>query len=180
MDRETNFFPWILSGLLIATAAAAAGLALTRAGAPTSAKQDPPMKQISHQDAVVAPPMLAPAQVSSPPNPAATAARPELPSGEVWECVLNGQRTFSDSPCGDRPAIRRLSELNLIDSVASRPSPIYPYYPSGYAAATADQNAPDLSNDWYSTQEVVAIRDRPRREHPSRPNTHLHGRPSQR
>jgi hypothetical protein len=176
MDRDTNFFPWILGGLLIATAAAAAGLAFTRASAPTSAKP----KQISHQDAVVAPPVVAQAQVPSPLSAPAIAARPELPSGQVWECVLNGQRTFSDSPCGDRPAIRQLSELNLIDSVASRTSPTYPPYPSGYAAATADQNAPDLSNDWYSTQEVLAIRERARRVHPSRPNAHLHGRSSQR
>jgi hypothetical protein len=49
------------------------------------------------------------------------AADDALPPGTVWECVVNGERTFSDAPCGARSSIRQLSKLNLMDSARVPP-----------------------------------------------------------
>jgi len=82
-------------------------------------------------------------------------ARSELPPGQVWECVLNGQRTFSDSPCGDRPAIRQLSEVNTMAAVPAGRAPRYlppgmndsgggsGYAPDSYAPEDSEEAATD-------------------------------------
>ena len=92
---------------------------------------------------------------------AAPAARAALPQGSVWECVLNGQRTFSDAPCGARPVIRQLNPVNTMES-----SPAFSYdsYDSAYAAAASDQS-PAGSTDGNDVNSVYWIRERSQRGH---------------
>lgn len=60
-------------------------------------------------------PDLAAAAASAPPAAAPAAG------AQIWECRTNGQRTFSDKPCGDKPVLRELSTLNVMN-----PTPILP------------------------------------------------------
>ena len=40
---------------------------------------------------------------------------PPLPTGQVWQCIREGHKTFSDAPCGASATIRILSEVNVMD-----------------------------------------------------------------
>jgi hypothetical protein len=100
-------------------------------------------------------------------------ARVELPSGYVWECRVNGQRTFSDAPCGARAVVRQLGQLNRMDST---PAVSYDSYETAYAAA-ADQTAPDYQDDSYVNQALNSYSERVSRGHRSRHGNQSRGRP---
>jgi len=51
----------------------------------------------------------------------AAANPPTPPSSQIWECTTNGQRTFSDKPCGVKSSLRELNPINGMD-----PTPILP------------------------------------------------------
>jgi hypothetical protein len=93
---------------------------------------------------------------------AAPAARAALPQGSVWECVLNGQRTFSDAPCGVRPVIRQLNPLNRMDSSAAV---AYDSYDSDSVVDASDQSPAD-SADGYVSSDAYWIHERSLRAHP--------------
>ena len=85
-------------------------------------------------------PPTPPAPIQAPPA-MQPAAKDGLPPGSVWECVVNGERTFSDAPCGARSSIRQLSELNLMDSAGS-PSRVircvrFPIHSAGFRSVRA-------------------------------------------
>jgi hypothetical protein len=40
---------------------------------------------------------------------------------QIWECTINGQKTFSDYRCGDKPSLREIGPINIMD-----PTPILP------------------------------------------------------
>src|SRR5580658_1774557 len=88
-------------------------------------------------------------------------ARVALPQGSVWECVLNGQRPFSDAPCGARPVIRQLNPVNTMES-----SPAFSYgtYDPAYVAAS-DQSPADSMDGNYVNSDVYWIHERSRRGH---------------
>ena len=76
--------------------------------------------------------------MASHPLAPAPAARAALPPGQVWQCVIDGERIFSDAPCGEHASIRQLRELNLMDSrPAQSYAYAYPYLPSSAPAAPA-------------------------------------------
>jgi hypothetical protein len=117
------------------------------------------------------------------PAPAVAAARPvPLPPGQVWECVVNGQRTFSDVRCGAQSSIRQLSPLNVMDVSSTRSSAPYGFYQTGYAPRPAEPPAPDESavgdaNDTYWGPAIIAVNQRPVRGHHAPHSNHGHGRP---
>jgi hypothetical protein len=125
MDKGKSLLPWILGGLSMATAAIAIASAPTSApaSAPTPASPAPA-------------PTLRVAQIRpvTPPT-----ARNIEPSHQVWECRINGQRTFSDNPCGDKPSIREIGPVNGMD-----PTPILPHS-RVYAPASNGQSGYDPS-----------------------------------
>ena len=103
-----------------------------------------------------------------------------LPPGQVWECVINGQRTFSDVRCGARPSVRQLNQLNIMDATAVHP--VVPYdsyrpYDVQYSAPSGDENGPDFMNDSYVGQEVTTINERAIRRRASLHGNHGHRRP---
>src|SRR5271167_1622368 len=139
-DTDADLFPWILGGVLITTVAVAAVIASTQMPASSTPKVPAP-SAIGVATPAPTPP---PAPIQAPPT-MQPAAQDGLPPGSVWECVVNGERTFSDAPCGARSSIRQLSELNLMDSAGVPPAP-YGAYDSGYTAPGADQYTPDVVN----------------------------------
>ena len=190
MSRDVDLLPWILGGCLVIGAAAMTAVAL-------SAPQSPPVAA----DAALAPvsPPAAPAaatsasasSASADPYPVIISSKPrqQLPSGQVWECKVNGQRVFSDVQCDTHATVRQLSSLNVMDSSAApRPAPYrYPYgspYTPGAVTAPPSEEAPpsdeapaDYSSDAYVGQQSIVARDRYHRfQHPRR-NTRPHARP---
>lgn len=152
--------PWSLRGVACALAAIASGLALAD-GAPSTVNS---------------------AATSAPAKPV------PLPAGQVWECMVNGQRTFSDVRCGAQSSIRQLSPVNVMDVAASRPPARYGMYPTTYAPVSnppmpypsmaADDNAPDVANDTYWGPGVIVVNPRSLRGHRAPHSNHGHGRPA--
>jgi hypothetical protein len=115
--------------------------------------------------------------------PVVAAAKPvPLPSGQVWECMVNGQRTFSDVRCGTQSTVRQLSPINIMNVASTRPSATYGSYPTGYYAprpiepATPEESAADYANDAYWGPGVIAVNPRPIRGHHGPQSNHGHGR----
>jgi hypothetical protein len=102
---------------------------------------------------------------------------------EIWECTTNGQKTFSDKPCGDKPVRRELSALNVMN-----PTPILPvvhsyeehYY--GPEPGYPEYSDPGMQEPAESSYPVVvgypvlgygyAHRRRPDHVHRPRPQPH--------
>jgi hypothetical protein len=97
-----------------------------------------------------------------------------LPRGQVWECVVNGQRTFSDVRCGAHSSVRQLSQLNVMDAEPAMHGPPFHLYDSEYMPAAIDQNAPDFVTEG---QEVFWLNERRGSRHTSSHVHHGHGRP---
>jgi hypothetical protein len=160
-DAQTNLFPLILGSLLVAVA-----LPAVAAPPPTPAA------------APVAPTVPAAAQ---------SAVRTALPAGQVWQCIVNGQKVFSDTACGAGATIRQLSDVNGMDPTPVAragyapvpryaPNPGYAVAP-GYTGAPLDQDG-NSADDIYSANQVAIIDGRRRHEHVTapRPQTHAAAR----
>jgi hypothetical protein len=163
---RTDLLPWILGGLLLA-AAIPAVIAVT--GSPNEI-----VRPVAAAVAAAPTPSAAdiPAPAAAPPPLTAQPARPGLPPGQVWQCIVNGQKTFSDSPCGEGASIRQLNEVNRMDVTPVAPVARYPVYPASapYYPPPAEQDPPQSDNGYISGQTVI-INERARREH----NARLHG-----
>jgi hypothetical protein len=137
MNKETDLLPGILGTLLAASAAAAiiAGSTHTSASLVTTASQ-----------AMRAMPEPVPAAVSVPAPMRAVSAGPSSPAAaavirpnkQIWQCVTNGQKTFSNNPCGENPSVLNLGAVNGMD-----PTPLLPL---GRSYAADFGAAPDYSD----------------------------------
>ncbi len=161
-----------LRGVVGALAAIAAAAALADA-APSTGTNLPGAASLA-----VPPPVPATATLTA---PAVAAAKPvPLPSGQVWECVVNGQRTFSDVRCGAQSTVRQLNPINIMDVSSTRPSAPYGLYQTGYTPRpeppAPEENAADYANDTYWGPAVVAINPRTMRGHRAPHSNHGHGR----
>jgi hypothetical protein len=192
---------WILGGLRMAGAATLAAVGLT--GQPAFAQ---PASGTSVNEtrtgAVSAPPARHTASLpggaalsSAAARPAPTAiggerspqsasvAHTPLAAGQVWQCVIDGQRIFSDAPCGEHASIRQLRELNVMDAPPVRgyaytePYAPSPYFPSS-APAPAFAPAPDDSDYAdYSGPDVLWAHGYARRNYLPRQDNHLRPHP---
>ncbi len=118
------------------------------------------------------------------PAPAVVSAKPmPLPPGQVWECMVNGQRTFSDVRCGAQSSIRQLGAVNIMDATSTRPAAPFGLYPTGYAPRpnvpmAPDDSAADDANDTYWGPAIVSINQRAMRGHRAPHANHGHARAS--
>jgi hypothetical protein len=128
VDKGRNLPPWILGGLSMATLAVAISVGWANGIAPNSS---PAPSQTAAQ-ILPAEVSTAPASAPAPvPAPTLTVAqiRPVTPptaptvvaTHQIWECRINGIRTFSDNPCGDKSSLREIGPINRMD-----PAPILP------------------------------------------------------
>jgi hypothetical protein len=110
-------------------------------------------------------------------------AAPTMQStGRVWECTINGQKTFSDAPCGDRASVREIGPINRMD-----PSPIVSYArPYGREANDQPENSypgeqPDTNAEQpfagnpYPVFVGIPIHEHARPNHEHRPHRHNRG-----
>jgi hypothetical protein len=180
MDRDRDLLPWIFGGLLMATAAIVITAASTKRTAPAS------IQAPSEAFAYTLPP--APADNAPAPTPPASASAPTLPAAQVqtatppmpstnriWECITNGQRTFSSNPCGHKSSIREIGPINGMDPTPLLP-PARPYVPqSDYDPDYAYPGTQGAAENSYPTAVVIPFIERRRPEHAHRPYRHDRG-----
>jgi hypothetical protein len=201
MNKETDLLPWILGALAVSAVAVAVTLGsgskapapnLLRGGAASlsSATSAPsPPATATPSDAAPAAP-LTPAPVSDAPlaaRPAISSAAPtplsaesSAPGTQIWECMSNGLKTFSNNPCGDKSSLVQVRPINTMSSTplvrSARAYPAEPVYTQPYAEQNsysdqddgADPGSASTDNS-YAVVQGFAYLPRKRREHPHRP-----------
>ncbi len=167
-DADTNYFPYILGGVVLVAGAVLAAIALIAPANtnPFTRPAEPPMTMPNRgaanaSVAVALPtaPPVSPAPVAAPATSALTGAgaaptagvltgagaaravRPALPPGQVYQCTTHGQKTFSDSPCGADASVRQLNPVNGMEPTTASPRvPVYSYGP--YRTPGMDYGSP--------------------------------------
>jgi hypothetical protein len=125
MDKGRNLLPWILGGLSMATVAIAItvgwakGIAPNNSPAPSqTATHMLPDAEATTASAPAPAPTLTVAQIRQVTPPIAPNSEPNR---QIWECTINGLKTFSDNPCGDKSSLREIGPINRME-----PTPILP------------------------------------------------------
>lgn len=101
--------------------------------------------------------------------------RAPLPPGQVWQCVHDGRKTFSDVPCGNGATIRQLNDVNIMDPAPAERAPGYPPRvaypePAPYRdAQSSDYGDASDTDPVYVTQQVIGVNAVQRAGRPSRP-----------
>ena len=199
MAEDTDLLPWILGGLSAATVAIAITVGASNGTTPnkshaatsTAALSLPGAEAIPQATAALSEaPAIAPVRapnLAGAPNLSAaqiqTAAPPTQPTSQIWQCTINGQKTFSDAPCGDKSSRRELGPINRMD-----PSPVFSHAPPygreanyqpeySYPGEQADSNAAEqpLAGNSYPVFVGIPIHERRRPEHAHRPHEHNRG-----
>jgi hypothetical protein len=205
MAEDTDLLPWILGGLSAATVAIAITVGASNGTAPNGTA--PNKSHAAPQTAALSLPgaeaipqattALSQATVALPQAPAIastrvpilsaaqtqTAVPPAQPTSQIWQCTINGQKTFSDAPCGDKSSLRELGPINRMD-----PSPVFSHAPSygreasyqpeySYPGEQSDSNTADqpLAGNSYPVFVGIPIHERRRPEHAHRPHEHNRG-----
>jgi hypothetical protein len=212
MYKQRGLLPWILGGLTIAGVAAAIIVSsgrpvtpsLPQATAPISAPVSPPLPTPAAEAAPAPATQVASAVEAadmpdaSAPVPTAQAQTPTEPtvqSGQIWECTTNGQKTFSNNPCGEKSTLLEMRAINTMNPTPEvRDARAYgrePRYAPQYTDQNAygDQNADGDQNAYagqdtyaepgngeyggssYAVVQGLAFLPRRRPEHPHRPES---------
>ena len=202
MTKERDLLPWILGGLS-ATTLAVAVTAVSMHKAVTPLPDPVPLAAAAPTPLPAPPPAPAatPAAVVTSPVAVQTAVpapadEPEVQAGQIWECVTNGVKTFSNNPCGEKSSLLEVRAINTMNP----PQPIRyaraypaqaqytPQYAPQYAPSYGDAGAASESQEDYSDQDgadsgansytiVQGVAFLPRRrppqhQHPHRPPYH--------
>jgi hypothetical protein len=127
-----------------------------------------------------------PMQLVQPPLPPVAVAPVQVAraaiqtTGQIWECTMDGQKTFSNNPCGEKSSLRVLGPINTMES-ARILAPARAYQaPSRYGEDIGYQGTQDQPDD--SSQGAVGVPVYVHRiaERTHRPSRHDHGRTSRR
>jgi hypothetical protein len=188
MDKYSDLAPWILGGLSMAAVAVAITLSANNRTAPRTlpAPSASIAERLPAAAAISPPPPLAAEQLTpaAPPatealSPMQRSTQPVVAAGQIWECTTNGQRTFSNNPCGEKSSLRNFGPINTMD-----PTPVLryarPYQPEqGYAPAYA-QDYDNSGTQAYADDSFLAPVGIPfyghrRGERIHRPYQHAHG-----
>jgi hypothetical protein len=99
---------------------------------------------------------------------------PALPPGQVWQCTVDGQRTFSDKRCGAGASVRQINDVNRMDPTPAPPihfyeSPSLKFVSPG--SPPEDGASPIDSDQIYGTPPVIVVN-----RHGSTPRPHPHRR----
>lgn len=162
MERNRDLLPWILGGMLIATAAIAITMGTMKAPAsvaPAPLNASVPVLLPPAPPALPTAPVVAeitpvagqtPAPEPAISQPEAAAAQKD-PSGQIWACTTNGIKTFSNNPCGEKSTLLDVGPTNTME--ATRVLPAARIYPpeSHFEPAYTTEEAPEQPEDTYSS-----------------------------
>jgi hypothetical protein len=189
MNKARDLLPWIMGGLMIVAVAAAIAVGSTYRDVPAKlgalGEIAAPLRPTGSPASIPAPP---PGPESTPPTvpvltpapaaPVQTAALPVTSGGQIWECTINGVKTFSGKPCGAKASLREISAVNGMES-----TPALPYvssepesrYPPDYAYPEDQESARPPAQEVVHSYPVfigIPVRERRRPDHAHRP---VHG-----
>jgi hypothetical protein len=106
-------------------------------------------------------------------------SEPPLPPGQVWQCTIDGQKTFSDKRCGAAASVRQLNEVNRMDPTPESNIHFYgagaPAHSPGTDIASGAEigAAPAGADEIYGSPPLIVVRGRP--GHRPVPRSHPHG-----
>jgi hypothetical protein len=208
MNNQRALLPWILGGLSVATVAVVITVAfasktapgLLPAGAATAQVTSAPdsvsvpapaaeaaMPAVAAVPVMAAPAVAAPAVAETAPPPAAQAqpaAEPGLQTGQIWQCMTNGVKTFSNNPCGEKSTLLEVRAINTMNPTPvvryARANGSEPRYSPGYADQNnysdqevyGEQGPAETGVNSYAIVQGFAFLPRKRPEHPHRPPPH--------
>jgi hypothetical protein len=202
MNKERDLLPWVLGGLSAAAIAVAFAAVSTHRNAPSLPSQVLAAQPAASPTALparttvpAAPPAAQPDSTPSsapPPLQAQNAVAPETPGGQIWVCVTNGVKTFSNNPCGEKSTQLDVGPINTMSAAPAMHS-VRAYGPEPrYAAGYADQGAPadadeypdqssaDTGGNSYTIVQGVGLVARRHPEHSHRPPPHHNPAPVRR
>jgi len=185
MDKDRDLLPWIFGGLSLAAVATAVVLGSTYGNASKHLQlpslttalplPEPPTQTVQAPTPAPAP-ILAAAEIQ-------TAAPPAEPNGQIWECTINGQKTFSDNPCGEKSSLHDIGPINGME-----PTPILPHARSlvPQSSYQPEYSYPDEPADSYAGEQPfvsnayplfvgIPYHERGRPDHGHRPHNHDRG-----
>jgi hypothetical protein len=195
MEQDKDLLPWILGALSTVAAAIAITVGSTHRTVTANVQTLSP-RTTEALPAVPLPspspsPTLIPTSSLQPtpePEPAMnlpaerwqTAAAPTEPGDHVWECTIDGQKTFSDSPCGDRSSVREIGPINGMDSTPILPharsyaaEPNYrPEYPYPGEQEESNPSQQGFAGNSYPVLIGIPLREHGRPDHRHRPQGH--------
>jgi hypothetical protein len=201
MNKERDLLPWILGGLSAAAIAVAFAAVSTHRGVTALSPTLAPMPTVEAQNSVrppvSAPAMPAPSTSQAPPpdakpdsapmlapDPAQTAAEPEVQPGQIWECITKGVKTYSNNPCGEKSTLLDVSPINTMPATPvihyARSYGSEPRYAPAYADQSASTDDEQDSEDYgteaggnsYTIIQGTGFVARRRSEHSHRPSPH--------
>jgi len=183
MDKYSDLAPWILGAMATAAIALAITLGSSNRTAPKALRA--PSSAIGKiLPMASAPPDPAPplaetlaAATTAQPQPDAPAmqslTQPVVAAGQIWECMTNGQKTFSNNPCGEKSALRELGPVNTMD-----PTPVFRHpralQPESNYPDDRYPDAQDYADDSYQSQTGITYVVHRRGERTHRPSSHPH------
>jgi hypothetical protein len=176
MDKDRDLLPWIMGGLLMASVALAVTIASSHRTLPASVQASRSAPRLALP--LPAENVPAPVPVPSATSAAATVPPPIVeaapPSNQIWECTINGQRTFANHPCGGNSSLREFGPLNTMQATPLLP-PARTYEPqTGYPT---EYYYPDSQYPQDASYPIMVatpfIERRPNHWHP--PHGHDHG-----
>jgi hypothetical protein len=169
MTKERDLLPWILGGLSVTTlAVAVAAVSMHKAVAPLpepialAATATPPPAALPNPapPPAVQPQATVPSQAAMPAQAAVLAQpaeQPEAQAGQIWECVTNGVKTFSNNPCGEKSQLLEVRSVNTMNPtpppIRYARAPTQAQYASQYAPSYSDVGAPSESQEDYTQQD---------------------------
>jgi hypothetical protein len=216
MNKQRDLLPWILGALSVATVAVVVAVASSgktiapslhpagAASAPLTATPDLPsmpapvasVAAVSTTSGLSSPASgpnpEAASQPAAAPVPAQATAEPALQAGQIWECVTNGVKTFSNNPCGEKSTLLEVRAINTMNPTpvaryahAYTPEPRYsPAYadPNSYSDQDvySEQGGAEAPVNSYAVVQGFAFLPRKRPEHPHRPPMHHNPGPPRR
>jgi hypothetical protein len=215
MNNRRNLLPWILGGLSVAAVAVVITVAFAGKTAPGMRPAGAATAQETSTDSVSLPAPAAVAEAAMPavaavpavaeaavpavaetaPPPAVqaqAAAEPALQTGQIWECMTNGVKTFSNNPCGEKSTLLVVRAINTMNPTPvvryARANGPEPRYSPGYADQNnysdqevyGEQGPAETGANSYAIVPGFAFVPRKRPEHPHRPPPHHNTAPPSR
>jgi hypothetical protein len=177
MDKDRDLLPWILGGLSMATVALAMTVASTNKTAtpsflPSSQPTAPLLPQIPVDNSPAPTPPPVPTAVptlGATPLPAQTPSQP-LAANQIWECTINGQKTFASKPCGGKSTLREVGPINTMEAAPLLPPSRYDEPQSGYPPDYYYPSPQDSADSAYPIVVVRPFVERRRPDHTHRPH----------
>jgi len=184
MDKDRDLLPWILGGLSMATVALAMTVAsINKIAAPSLRSSGQPTAHLLPQATVDNSPAPTPPPVpmtvptlAATPLPAQSPSQPSA-ANQIWECTINGQRTFAGKPCGGKSTLREVGPINTMEAAPLLPPSRSYQTQSGYPPDYYYPSPQDSADNSYPIVVVRPFVERRRPDHTHRPHGQERGAP---